>query len=107
MQAITLEVIMRAVFGIRRDAHVARVRSVLARQIETAARPGVLALLLALGPERVHRHGLLRADHRARPTAAPRGGLGDAPRARSRAARGHPGAPGAGARRERRGDVRR
>jgi hypothetical protein len=30
MQAITLEVILRAVFGIRKDAHIDRVRSVLA-----------------------------------------------------------------------------
>jgi cytochrome P450 family 135 len=60
MQAITLEVIMRAVFGMRQDAHAERVRSVLSRQIEAATRPAVLALLLSLGPERVHRHRLLR-----------------------------------------------
>jgi cytochrome P450 len=60
MRAITLEVIMRAVFGLRSDARVERLRSVLARQLEAATRPGVLALLLALGPERVHRQALLR-----------------------------------------------
>ena len=60
MRAITLEVIMRAVFGIRTDVRVERVRNVLARQMETATRPAVLMALLALGPDRVHRHGLLR-----------------------------------------------
>ena len=35
-------------------------RDVLARQIEAATRPAVLALLLTLGPERVHRRGVLR-----------------------------------------------
>src|SRR5215217_767348 len=60
MQAITLEVIMRAVFGVRDDARLARLREVLARQLDTATRPPVLAMLAALGPDRVHRRGLLR-----------------------------------------------
>jgi cytochrome P450 len=60
MRAITLEVIMRAVFGIRTDARLERFRVVLARQIETATRPAVLAMLFAVGPDRVHRRRLLR-----------------------------------------------
>src|SRR3954453_17715232 len=60
MQAITLEVIMRAVFGVRDDARLARLRSVLVRQIDTGTRPHVLAMLSLIGPERVDRLGLLR-----------------------------------------------
>src|SRR4051794_16017815 len=60
MQSITLEVIMRAVFGVRDDARLARLRSVLVRQIDTGTRPPVLAMLSLVGPERVDRRGLLR-----------------------------------------------
>lgn len=60
MQAITLEVIMRAVFGVREDAPLARLRRVLVGQLEAATRPALLALLFALGPERTHRRRLLR-----------------------------------------------
>ena len=60
MQAITLEVIMRAVFGVRDDAALRRLGAVLTRALETATRPPVLALLATLGPERVDSRGLLR-----------------------------------------------
>lgn len=62
MQAITLEVILRAVFGLeeggRLDALRTRLRSVLASSTSTPT----MALLAFLGPERVGRLGMVRRE---------------------------------------------
>jgi cytochrome P450 len=54
MQALTLEVIMRAVFGSRDE----RLRAALARMLDWTTDPLRLATVAALGPERVERLGL-------------------------------------------------
>jgi cytochrome P450 len=61
MQAITLEVIMRAVFGITESDRLARVREVLRRMIEWSTDPRRLARLAILGPERLKRNRGFRA----------------------------------------------
>jgi cytochrome P450 len=62
MQAITLEVIMRAVFGITEVDRLAHVRELLRGSIEWAADPRRLAMLAILGPERLKRNrGFRRA----------------------------------------------
>jgi cytochrome P450 len=53
MQAVTLEVIMRAVFGVEEGAGLDRLRTVLQRTLEWATRPRQMLLLAALGPRRV------------------------------------------------------
>jgi cytochrome P450 family 135 len=55
MQAVTLEVIMRIVFGVDEgDPALARLRERLRRFIETTASPREMRKLLLLGPERTH-----------------------------------------------------
>jgi len=61
MQAITLEVIMRAVFGITESDRLARVREVLRGMIEWSTNPRRLARLAILGPERLKRNRGFRA----------------------------------------------
>jgi cytochrome P450 family 135 len=53
MQAITLEVIMRAVFGLDAGAQREHLRRPLARMLDWLMRPGRLLAFAALGPERV------------------------------------------------------
>ena len=61
MQAITLEVIMRTVFGVRDSARVERLREVLRASLAWAAEPRRMAQLALLGPRRVAERGTLRA----------------------------------------------
>ena len=62
MQAITLEVIMRAVFGIREADRLDQLRSVLRETLDWSVRPSRILLFVALGPRRF---GALPAFKRA------------------------------------------
>ncbi len=53
MQAITLEVIMRAVFGIEEGARLERLRDAIRSALDWSTRPAQLATLALLGPRRV------------------------------------------------------
>jgi cytochrome P450 len=55
MQAVTLEVIMRAVFGMEEGARLDRLREVLRATLDWATRPTQMFLLASLGPHRVER----------------------------------------------------
>ena len=57
MQEITLEVIMRAVFGVTDPAEVAHLRQVLLGMTEWMMRPAMLLALAATSPDRVSRMG--------------------------------------------------
>jgi len=61
MQAITLEVIMRTVFGVHESDRLARLGEVLRSLLAFAARPARMAVLAAFGPRRVAEHGLVRS----------------------------------------------
>jgi cytochrome P450 family 135 len=61
MQAITLEVIMRTVFGVRDSERVERLGEVLRASLAWAAEPRRMAQLALLGPRRVAERGTLRA----------------------------------------------
>jgi cytochrome P450 len=61
MQAITLEVIMRAVFGITETDRLAHVRELLRGMVEWATSPRRLAMLVALGAERLKRNRSFRS----------------------------------------------
>jgi cytochrome P450 len=60
MQAITLEVIMRAVFGITEVARLEHVRKLLRGMIEWTTDPRRLAMLALLGPTRIGRNRSFR-----------------------------------------------
>jgi cytochrome P450 family 135 len=60
MQRITLEVIMRTVFGVQDDARRERLRRALQEALEWGSDPRRLALLAALGPHRVGRARMFR-----------------------------------------------
>jgi cytochrome P450 family 135 len=60
MQRITLEVIIRTVFGVQDDAKRARLRATLSGALEWGSDPRRMALLAALGPQRLARSGLFR-----------------------------------------------
>jgi cytochrome P450 len=62
MQAITLEVIMRAVFGIEDVARRERLRGPLATMLDWTTRPRRMAMMAVLGPERL---GAVRSFRRA------------------------------------------
>lgn len=53
MQAITLEIIMRAVFGIGQGARSERLRELLRRMLDWTTNPRQLAFLALLGPQRL------------------------------------------------------
>jgi cytochrome P450 len=53
MQAITLEIILRAVFGLRQGERLERLRIELRRLVKLLTSPAMLGLLLTLGPERL------------------------------------------------------
>ncbi len=55
MQAVTLEVILRAVFGIENGERMGRLRSELRRVLDMLSNPRRLALLTLIGPQRVSR----------------------------------------------------
>jgi cytochrome P450 len=60
MQALTLEIIMRAVFGITEAARLEHVRELLRGMIEWTTDPRRLAMLALLGPARIGRNRLFR-----------------------------------------------
>jgi cytochrome P450 len=61
MQAITLEVIMRTVFGVQESARLEPLGEVLRTLLGFAARPARMAFLAAFGPRRVAELGLVRS----------------------------------------------
>ncbi|HEV2075315.1 MAG TPA: cytochrome P450, partial [Thermoleophilaceae bacterium] len=60
MQAVTLEVIMRAVFGVSEADRLARLRTALRQALDWTFDMRRVFLLAALGPRRIERLGLLR-----------------------------------------------
>jgi cytochrome P450 len=60
MQAVTLEVIMRAVFGITNSGRLERLGGALRRMLEWSANPTSLAILSAVGPRRAGSLGPFR-----------------------------------------------
>ena len=60
MQAITLEVIVRAVFGVRERGHMDELEARLRRMLDWVASPSRLALLAISGPDRVERNPRFR-----------------------------------------------
>jgi cytochrome P450 len=60
MQRITLEVILRTVFGVQDDAPRARLSDALSRAFEWGSKPRRMAMMAALGPRRVAERGLFR-----------------------------------------------
>jgi cytochrome P450 len=61
MQAITLEVIMRAVFGVTQASGLEHLSELLRGTIRSLTNPRLLALLALLGPVRLMRNGRFRA----------------------------------------------
>ena len=61
MQAITLEVIVRTVFGVRDRARIERLAEALKGSLGLASQPLRMAVLAALGPRRVAEAGWFRA----------------------------------------------
>ena len=61
MQAITLEVIMRTVFGVRDTARLERVGEVLRGSLAWVTEPRRMARLALLGPRRIAERGTLKA----------------------------------------------
>jgi cytochrome P450 len=60
MQAITLEVIIRTVFGVREPNRIERLASTLRDSLAWAAEPRRMAQLAVLGPRRIAERGTLR-----------------------------------------------
>jgi cytochrome P450 family 135 len=60
MQSVTLEVIMRAVFGFREPDRLAELRARLKRMLDSTTRMRQLVTMAVLGPERVESVGLFR-----------------------------------------------
>jgi cytochrome P450 len=60
MQAITLEIILETVFGIRGGERMARLRDVLREFLDLTTNPLLLAPLLLVGPERIRRVSAFR-----------------------------------------------
>jgi cytochrome P450 len=61
MQAITLEVIMRAIFGVEDPARLERLRAALKRMLDWSTDPRRLLLIAALGPRRLESFPAFRA----------------------------------------------
>jgi len=66
MQRITLEVIMRTVFGVQEESRRAPLRHALSEALEWGTDPRRMAMLAALGPRRVARARMFPARSRAR-----------------------------------------
>jgi cytochrome P450 len=60
MQRITLEVILRTVFGVQDDSRRARLSDALSRAFEWGSKPRRMAMMAALGPHRIAERGLFR-----------------------------------------------
>ena len=89
MQALTLEIILRAVFGLADGERLATLRVELRRVLDHLTDPRWVAFLIALGPERIPRFPAVRARDRTRRSADLR---------RDRGATGRSGHRGAGRR---------
>ena len=63
MQAITLEIILRAVFGLERGERLERLRVELRRLLDMLTRPHMFIFLIVLGPEGLSRFGLFQRLH--------------------------------------------
>jgi cytochrome P450 len=63
MQAITLEIILRAVFGLEQGERLERLRVELRRLLDMLTRPQMLLFPLVLGPERLARFGPFQRMH--------------------------------------------
>jgi cytochrome P450 family 135 len=61
MQAITLEVIMRAIFGVEDPARLARLRTALERMLDWTTDPRRLFLIAGIGPRRLESVSAFRA----------------------------------------------
>jgi cytochrome P450 family 135 len=61
MQALTLEIIMRTVFGVQDEARKARLRSALSELLRWGSDPRRVAIGIALGPQLTIRLGLFRS----------------------------------------------
>ncbi|HEX6116326.1 MAG TPA: cytochrome P450 [Solirubrobacterales bacterium] len=62
MQAVTLEIILRTVFGVREGARLEALRSELRRLLDMVTNPRQALFLLALGPERIREFGPFKRD---------------------------------------------
>ena len=60
MQRITLEVILRTVFGVQDDSRRARLSDALSRAFEWGSKPRRMAMMAALGPHRIAERGFFR-----------------------------------------------
>jgi cytochrome P450 len=63
MQAITLEIILRAVFGLERGERLERLRIELRRLLDMLTQPHMLLFPLLMGPERLSRFGPFQRLH--------------------------------------------
>jgi cytochrome P450 len=62
MQAVTLEIILRAVFGVREGPRLEQLRSELRRLLNMVTDPRRAIFLLTLGPERIRNFGPFKRD---------------------------------------------
>jgi cytochrome P450 len=62
MQAVTLEIILRAVFGVREGERLERLRAELRRLLDMVTNPRQAIFLIALGPERIREFGPFKRD---------------------------------------------
>jgi cytochrome P450 len=62
MQHITLEVIMRAVFGVEQGPQLDRVRTALNRLLDEVMRPTTMAVLSAIGPHRFRELAIVKRE---------------------------------------------
>jgi cytochrome P450 family 135 len=62
MQAVTLEIILRAVFGVAEGARLEQLRQQLRRMLDMITDPRRLVFLLALGPKRIRRFPPFRRE---------------------------------------------
>jgi cytochrome P450 len=62
MQALTLEIILRAVFGVREGQRLELLRSELRRLLDKVTNPRWAIFLIALGPERIRNFGPFKRD---------------------------------------------
>jgi cytochrome P450 family 135 len=62
MQAVTLEIILRAVFGVREGERLELLRAELRRLLDKVTNPRQAIFLIALGPERIRDFGPFRRD---------------------------------------------
>ena len=62
MQNVTLEIIMRTVFGVEEGARLDRLREVLSHLLEQVTMKRSMALVAAIGPDRIRKLGLFKRE---------------------------------------------